>query len=621
MGKVTQFFGKVRRFGGSFLHGIIQPGRTIREALQDLETYVFNLPSALTPKGTWDADADNPPLSSGGSDIGDYYVVSVAGTTTLSGISSWAVGDQLFLGNDGNWYKVDNTQIVTSVFGRLGAVVASVGDYIANQITFTPIAPTLTETNVQSAMAHLNTRSVNLNTLTGVAENAVNFGTFTGDTIPDNSDLKEALQALESAVDSLGTVSYLIPITYAQLDTAISGSTLVPGQKYLLTDYQTVHTIYLTSDTNTGPTEPLIITALTVNSISEIAYSQSYPSDVIIYNRTNTAEMPGSTKGFIRRRIDLKKNIDVCFDFRAVKFRAWKVVQAAYSNALEYRVNDVVVDSTNSAGLGSDVLFISLSDANLGNALTDGTKWVQLSGYFKDQGFWGIVENSTFNLNGASVVRPATISTTSLYQDYFFIGDLASSRNVFIERPSDFVTSIFSNRNGFSFYAMQDVHVGRLDSFSGVRLGAFTSSKNISLINVVISILNRVNNSSVSRSFLGSFQNCNLQIANSIFAFNLESCDSMTNGYTGGGNNIVNFTCTGMHYCTFFAYGGMQFPSSFAWPGTAYLRNNYFKHTITVSLTNSLFTSATDIEIYRNNNGDVKIQYRDSSDNLVSAIV
>lgn len=619
MAKVTQFFGKVKRFGGAFLNGIIQPGRTIREALQDLETYVFNLPSALTPKGTWDADADNPPLSLGGSNVGDYYIVSVAGTTTLSGISSWAVGDQLFLGNDGNWYKVDNTEIVTSVFGRLGAVVATAGDYIANQITYTPSLP-FVSTNVQAAIGEVSTRVVNLNTLSGVAANAIHLGTFTGSIIPDNSDIKEALQELETAVGGLGTVSYLIPITYAQLDTAISGSTLIPGQKYLLSDYQTVHTIYLTSDTNTGPVEPLILTALTVNSISEIAYSQSYPSDVIIYNRTNTAEMPGATKGFIRRRIDLKKNIDVCFDFRAVKFRAWQVTQAAYSNLTEYRLNEVVVDSTNSQGFGSDVLFISMAEGNIGNSLSDGTKWLQLTGYFKNNGYWGLVNNSTFNLNGTAPLRPATITTSSLYQDFFVIGDLSVSRNVFIERPNDFLTSIFTNRNGFSLYAMGDVVIGRYAIFSNVRVGTITSSSNISLINAVCSTINCVNNSYVSRSWISTFQNCNINVDKSIFTQNLDSVDSMQNGYTAY-VQISNITTAGIHYCTFFAYGGLNFVSNFGFPGTAYLRNNYFKHIVTANLTSALWTSATDVEVYRNNNGDVKIQYRDASDALITAAI
>ena len=618
MSLVLSLKGKVLKLG-TFLRGIIQPGRTIPGALQDLENYIYNLPSALTPIGSWDADANNPPLISGGagSNVGDYWVVNTAGNTTLDGYTGWVVGDQLFLGNDNKWYKIDNTQLVSSVFGRLGAVVATAGDYSADQIDLAPVAD-LPETNTQAALYHLNTRSKNINTLSGMPENSIHLGTFAGTTISDNVDIKVALQELEAAVESLGSVSYLIDITYAQLLTAISGNTLIPGQKYRITDYQTVHTVYLTSDTNTGPVEPLIVTALTANSISSVAYSESYPNDIVIYSYQNTVQMPGATKGFIRRRIDMDKNIDICFDFRAVKFRAWQVTQAAYSNLTQYKINEVVVDATNSAGFGSDALFICVYDNNLNNPLTDATKWLLMPGNFKNNGYWGLVNNSTFNLNGTAPVRPAVITTNSLYQDFYFIGDLSTSRNVFVERPNDFLTSIFANRNGFCLYNMGDVHIGRYASFSGVRAGSITSSRNISLVNCIAGTMNFVNNSNLNRTWFGTIQNCNLNIANSIFTESIDSVDSMNNGYSAG-NQISKITLAGIHFCTFFAYGGLQFPSSYAFPGTAYLRNNYFKHIVTAALTNSMWTSATDVEVYRNELGDVKIQYRNSGDALTTS--
>jgi len=46
--------------------------------------------------------------------------------------------------------------------------------------------------------------TVALTTLSGVASGAVNLGTFTGDTIPDNSTVKAALQALETAIAAAG---------------------------------------------------------------------------------------------------------------------------------------------------------------------------------------------------------------------------------------------------------------------------------------------------------------------------------------------------------------------------------------------------------------------------------
>lgn len=64
--------------------------------------------SGLIPQGPWDANANDPPLSSGGggeASLGFEYYVSVAGTTTLDGISSWGVGDIVF-SNGSAWAKV-----------------------------------------------------------------------------------------------------------------------------------------------------------------------------------------------------------------------------------------------------------------------------------------------------------------------------------------------------------------------------------------------------------------------------------------------------------------------------------------------------------------------------------
>jgi hypothetical protein len=58
--------------------------------------------------GTWDADTNTPNLSDGSGSNGDYYIVSVAGITTIDGESDWDVGDWI-IANDTKWQKIDNT--------------------------------------------------------------------------------------------------------------------------------------------------------------------------------------------------------------------------------------------------------------------------------------------------------------------------------------------------------------------------------------------------------------------------------------------------------------------------------------------------------------------------------
>jgi hypothetical protein len=76
----------------------------------------------LNYQGTWNASTNSPTLTSSVGTKGYYYVVDVAGTTNLNGITDWQIGDWAIF-NGTVWQKVDNTDAVTSVNGQVGAVV------------------------------------------------------------------------------------------------------------------------------------------------------------------------------------------------------------------------------------------------------------------------------------------------------------------------------------------------------------------------------------------------------------------------------------------------------------------------------------------------------------------
>lgn len=70
----------------------------------------------------WNATTNTPTLISSAGTKGYYYIVSVAGSTNLDGITDWKLGDWAIY--DGTvWRKVDNTDAVSSVNGLLGAVL------------------------------------------------------------------------------------------------------------------------------------------------------------------------------------------------------------------------------------------------------------------------------------------------------------------------------------------------------------------------------------------------------------------------------------------------------------------------------------------------------------------
>ena len=76
----------------------------------------------LNYQGTWNATTNTPTLTSSVGTKGYYYVVSVAGTTNLNGITDWQIGDWAVY-NGTAWQKIDNTDAVTSVNGYTGTVV------------------------------------------------------------------------------------------------------------------------------------------------------------------------------------------------------------------------------------------------------------------------------------------------------------------------------------------------------------------------------------------------------------------------------------------------------------------------------------------------------------------
>jgi hypothetical protein len=67
---------------------------------------ITNAIGALNYKGTWNANTNTPTLVSGAGTKGDYYQVSVAGSTALDGISNWGVGDVVAF-NGTSWQRIE----------------------------------------------------------------------------------------------------------------------------------------------------------------------------------------------------------------------------------------------------------------------------------------------------------------------------------------------------------------------------------------------------------------------------------------------------------------------------------------------------------------------------------
>jgi len=142
-----------------------------------------NAIGALVYKGTWDASSNTPTLTSSIGNKGDYYYVSVAGSTNLNGITDWQVGD-LALFNGTIWQKIDNTDAVQSVNGQTGIVVLDANSVGATaNTTYVLSSGLLTGGGRLNANVTLGLTSVPVANVPGAVPNTVNVlasGLLTG---------------------------------------------------------------------------------------------------------------------------------------------------------------------------------------------------------------------------------------------------------------------------------------------------------------------------------------------------------------------------------------------------------------------------------------------------------
>jgi hypothetical protein len=124
----------------------------------DYDTTWTNITGGLDYRGTWNASTNTPTLVSSVGTNGYYYIVSVAGTTNLDGITDWQVGDWVIF-NGSAWQKLDQTNLVTSVNGFTGAVV-------------------LTNTDI-SGFGTMSTQNANAVAITGGSINGTAIGATT----------------------------------------------------------------------------------------------------------------------------------------------------------------------------------------------------------------------------------------------------------------------------------------------------------------------------------------------------------------------------------------------------------------------------------------------------------
>jgi len=221
--------------------------------------------------------------------------------------------------------------------------------------------------------------------------------------------------------------------TYTELQALSSANQLIQGEFYLLSDFQlkysvegaTVGTTLSSDEASIAPvTEPLILYATTTSTFSTEAFSTLHQNDIVFYNfNDNTFTVTSGIKdrrGFIIRRIDTVRNIDIAWDWRYQRFtrsvplliNGSSIASLAWNIATAYPARSVVVSS--------NLLFISVKAVTGGSAPNSySDTWlftgIDVTRYTITEGGW--LGGST-SANGGGTTR--LISATYAFQGYFY---------------------------------------------------------------------------------------------------------------------------------------------------------------------------------------------------------
>lgn len=302
---------------------------------------------------------------------------------------------------------------------------------------------------------------------------------------------KEANETLSKYVTDAEGGAPIIDVTYDELITLRDVDELIPGQQYQITDYRTVHVIPGTLDINTGPIEPLIVTANSPSNLDIIAVSQNYPQDIIYYKwGTDEDNFPGATHGYITRRIDTDRNNNIATDWRHVKYRRYKISHQVDYNPATVYPKHAVVTRTTGLRVNQKELYVSLRDGNQGVAVNDGHWWRRFE--FNNDEYaaltptiWGLCYDKQ---NGDHLIK---VNTTTEFQDKTFFGTYsANNYNNFINEFRLFnsvcvakTTSDFYNNNITNDFYNNSIKTFRNNTITG---GFFNNSIGSGFINNVL---------------------------------------------------------------------------------------------------------------------------------------
>jgi hypothetical protein len=171
----------------------------------------------LNYQGTWNASTNTPTLTSSTGTKGYYYVVDVAGTTNLDGITDWQVGDWAIY-NGTVWQKVDNTDAVSSVNGQTGTVVLTTTNIAEGTNEYFTQARARQSLNAGTGISYDNTTGVITNSSPSLGGDVVGPASATDNAVARyDSTTGKLIQNSLVIIDDTGSVTGVNALTAESL--------------------------------------------------------------------------------------------------------------------------------------------------------------------------------------------------------------------------------------------------------------------------------------------------------------------------------------------------------------------------------------------------------------------
>jgi len=173
---------------------------------------------------------------------------------------------------------------------------------------------------------------------------------------PTGTDFADLIDSAPNKTDDPVPVYHHRSLQYNELKSLKDSNQLVPGQKYILSDYTTKHVIPNSNppQLHTGVTEPLVLTALTQNTFENLVISTLHPSDIIHYDFDKSScedgtrtplikDWVGGTPrpGWITYRKSTTNLLSTHYDWRNYKIRRWKLDCTSWVSGASYEKRSV----------------------------------------------------------------------------------------------------------------------------------------------------------------------------------------------------------------------------------------------------------------------------------------